>query len=315
MMKMEIIHCSMQQLTHSDCPLAACIGYFDGIHKGHQKLIEKVLELCKDGQCEPALITFEPDPWVVLKGIKDVRHITPMKHRQDIGASLGIKKWIILDFDRYMAQISTEQFHEDILKRLQIKHLVCGNDFHYASKGSGSIHTLRACEDFELHVIEPVLEDEQRISSTLIEGFIQQGDMQSCKQQMGRSYAMRGVIARGNQMGRAYGYPTANLKLNDVYLIPLKGVYAGYVEHQGNYYQAIINIGHNPSFNYSQKISIEAHILDFNQDLYDQQCTFYFEYYLRGEVRFNGMDELAEQLKKDEAIARKLLKREGPQCD
>lgn len=305
----------MQQFATSLQPLAACIGYFDGIHKGHQKLIEKVLEICSDHDCEPALITFEPDPWVILKGIKDVCHITPMEHRKEIGASLGIKKWIILDFDRYMAQISPEQFHEDILKRLQVKHLVCGNDFHYASKGSGSIATLSDCEDFELHVIEPVLDQSERISSTQIEQYIQLGKMQECKKQMGRLYAMRGIICKGNQMGRKYGYPTANLKLEDAYIIPKKGVYAGYVEHLKRYYPAIINIGNNPSFNYTQKTSIEAHILDFNQDLYGQRCTFHFEAYLRDEVRFDGMDGLAKQLKKDEAIARNILKREGPLCD
>ena len=276
-------------------PLAACIGYFDGIHKGHQKLIQTVLHICQGNDCEPALITFEPDPWVVLKGIKDVCHITPMSHRMEIGESLGIKKWIILDFDRRMAQISVEQFHEDILKRLQVKHLVCGQDFHYASKGSGSIETLSHCEDFQLHVVEAVLDNQQRISSTLIEQFIQQGEMQECKR----------------QMGRKYGFPTANLKLEDAYIIPKKGVYAGYVEYAQQYYPAIINIGHNPSFNYSLKTSIEAHILDFNQDIYGQRCTFHFEAYLRGEVCFEGMEALATQLKKDELQARMILKGVG----
>ncbi|MEE0830555.1 MAG: riboflavin biosynthesis protein RibF, partial [Longicatena sp.] len=217
----------------------------------------------------------------------------------------------ILDFDRRMAQISVEQFHEDILKRLQVKHLVCGQDFHYASKGSGSIETLSHCEDFQLHVVEAVLDNQQRISSTLIEQFIQQGEMQECKRQMGRAFALKGIITKGNQMGRKYGFPTANLKLEDAYIIPKKGVYAGYVEYAQQYYPAIINIGHNPSFNYSLKTSIEAHILDFNQDIYGQRCTFHFEAYLRGEVCFEGMEALATQLKKDELQARMILKGVG----
>lgn len=308
---MDIIHCNMDEFITYHQPLAACIGYFDGIHKGHQKLIQTVLDICQGNDCEPALITFEPDPWVVLKGIKDVCHITPMSHRMEIGESLGIKKWIILDFDRRMAQISVEQFHEDILKRLQVKHLVCGQDFHYASKGSGSIETLSHCEDFQLHVVEAVLDNQQRISSTLIEQFIQQGEMQECKRQMGRAFALKGIITKGNQMGRKYGFPTANLKLEDAYIIPKKGVYAGYVEYAQQYYPAIINIGHNPSFNYSLKTSIEAHILDFNQDIYGQRCTFHFEAYLRGEVCFEGMEALATQLKKDELQARMILKGVG----
>ena len=307
---MDVIHCNMDEFKTYDQPLAACIGYFDGIHKGHQKLIQTVLEICKETNCEPALITFEPDPWVVLKGIKDVCHITPMQHRMEIGEQLGIKKWIILDFDRRMAQISVNQFHDDILKKLQIKHLVCGHDFHYASKGSGSIETLSECPDFQLHVVEPVLDDTIRISSTLIEQAIQQGEMIECKRQMGRAFALRGVITKGNQVGRKYGYPTANLKVDDAYIMPKKGVYAGYVEYLNTYYPAIINVGHNPSFNYTLKTSIEAHIFDFNQDLYDQRCTFHFEAYLRGEVCFNGMDALAKQLKIDEQQARMILKGE-----
>ena len=300
----------METFASSDVPLAACIGYFDGIHKGHQALIQKVNEICQQYDCESALITFEPDPWVVLKGMKDVSHITPMQHRQEIGASLGIKKWIILDFDRKMAQISVSQFHEDILKRLQVKHLICGNDFHYANKGKGNIETLAACSDFQLHVIEPILDEQQRISSTQIEHQIQQGKMEECKRQMGRYYAMRGIIVQGNQMGRKYGYPTANLKLEDNYIIPKKGVYAGYVEYQNHYYPSIINIGNNPSFNYTQKTSIEAHIFDFQQNLYHQKCVFHFVKYLRNEIRFEGMEALAKQLTVDEAIARELLKGE-----
>lgn len=289
-----------------DTPITACIGYFDGLHIGHQKLIEHVLCIAKESNTIPALITFDPDPWVVLHHLQaeEMRHITPMKHRIEIGESLGLQEWIILKFKEDMAHISYEDFHRKVLQPLRIHTLVCGFDFHYAHKGEGDIHTLRKQDQILINVVEEVSSDHRKISSSYIEDLIQSGDVEQATRMMGRCYEMRGRVKRGNHMGTGNGYPTANLAWEVDYLVPKQGVYTGSVQVAGTWYKAIMNVGHNPTFNYQEQMSIEAHILDFNEMIYDQEIRFRFHQFLRGEQKFSGPDALIVQLTNDEQRAR-----------
>lgn len=309
---METIQFDLQHPPTITTPLTACIGYFDGLHIGHQRLIQHVLRIAKQNGTRPALITFEPDPWVVLKHInEEIPHLTPMQHRKEIGAQLGIEVWIILSFDETMAHIGYEAFHQQVLQPLMLHTLVCGYDFHYAIHGKGSIDTLRQQQLFHIDVVEEVREEQQKISSSHIEELIKTGDMEHSAHLLGRFYELRGTIGRGRQVGGKHGFATANLELHDAYCIPLKGVYIGCVYVLDAWHPAIINIGHNPTYNYQQQQSIEAHLLHFHAMIYDASVRFQFHKRIRGEQKFADIAALSAQLHADVETAELYFKKKG----
>lgn len=296
-MKIKTIH--VNETFSMEETITACIGYFDGLHIGHQKLIEKVLNISKETNTKSALITFDPDPWAILKGLKNIPHITPMKHRMRIAEKMGIEYWIILDFSKTMADLSPEDFIEQILKPLHLHALVCGFDFHYGRKGEGTIEQLQKQTDFHVEVIDEVSSEHKKISSTCIEQLIMEGKMEKAASFMGRWYDIEGVVKGGSHVGHKHGFPTANLNLVNSYVIPKKGVYVGAVKVQNEWHRAMINVGNNPTYNYKNEVSIEAHILDFNENIYDEYVVFRFLSYIRDEQKFEDADALSEQLKKD----------------
>lgn len=300
---MKELHISMHEVPEIKGKINACIGYFDGLHKGHQELIQAVIKQSKRNGATPALITFSPDPWVVIKGIQEVPHITSMEDRKEIAEALGVELWIILDFTKEMAELNVAQFHQKVLQPLCLDTLVCGYDFHYAHFGKGSVSTLLEDESFTLIVIEEVSSEHAKISSSRIEECILQGNMEVCEHLLTRPYQIKGNVVHGLQNGRKMGFPTANLKLQDSYIIPKEGVYAGGVKWRNTWYGAMINVGKNPTFGDDKEASIEAHIFDFNHEIYGEQVSFAFYHYLRGDVKFVNMDSLALQLKQDQEMA------------
>lgn len=296
---MKIVYFNLHEQVQIDTILTACIGYFDGLHLGHQKLIEEVCTLSARNTTSPALITFEPDPWIVLKHVTAIAHLTTMKQRIQIGEKLGIKYWIVLQFSEEMATLTYEQFHQEVLGKLHLHTLVCGFDFRYGLRGEGNMETLLKQTICKVSIVSEVSSEHKKISSTRIESLIQEGEVERAAQLMGRFYDMAGVVKAGSKVGRDIGFPTANLKLSDTYVIPRKGVYAGGVYVLDRWYCAIINIGNNPTYNYQEHLSIEAHILDFHETIYKRQIIFRFCKYLRQEKKFRNMQELASQLQQD----------------
>lgn len=314
---MNIFHVNLEQPLVLEEEITACIGYFDGLHLGHQKLVEEVLRIAKENGTQPSLITFDPDPWAVLKGMKAIPHITPMEQRIRIGEKLGIQNWIILDFSLEMAHLSYEEFHHRVLEPLHLHTLVCGYDFHYASKGEGNTETLKAQNAFAVSVISEVSSEHKKISSSRIEELITEGRVDKAAAFMGRFYDIEGSVRSGSRMGRDNGFPTANLQMEHLYVLPKKGVYIGAVRVLGAWHQAIINVGNNPTFNYQEQLSIEAHILNFQESIYGEAVTFRFCEFIREEQKFADAAALAEQLRKDvqSAIAYFSSREEKLLCD
>ncbi|MEG2506556.1 MAG: bifunctional riboflavin kinase/FAD synthetase [Longicatena sp.] len=314
---MKIYHVDLENPIQMEEQITACIGYFDGLHLGHQKLIEKVVSDANIHHTTPSLITFEPDPWTILKHIKDIPHITPMKQRIEIGEKLGIKNWIILNFKQEMADLSIQDFHEKVLLPLRLHTLVCGYDFHYATRGSGSVTTLKQQTNFQVDVVEEVSSEHQKISSTRIEELLRSGNISKANQFMGRVYELRGKVIKGRQVGSENGFPTANIALEENYIIPKKGVYIGKVKVQGRLYSAILNIGNNPTYNYQEHVSIEAHLLEFHENIYEEEVSFFFCEYIREEKKFKNVLALGEQLTRDVCSAKDYFKkrREVDICD
>ncbi|NBK97290.1 MAG: bifunctional riboflavin kinase/FAD synthetase [Erysipelotrichia bacterium] len=276
----------------------ACIGYFDGLHKGHLALIDQVKALAND-KCIKAVICFDNDPFVLLHKVSEPRYITPFHERMRKLKDLGIQRCYLLHFDQMMLHMDKEAFIDKILVKLKLKALICGEDFHFAYQGKGDIETLKNSE-IAVVVVKEKRYHNEKISSSTLEKLIEQGRMEECYAQLSRPYSIYGEVVHGAHVGSTkLGFPTANLAMEENYIIPKKGVYAGYVEIENKQYPAMINVGHNPTMNYQENTSIEAHILDFNENIYGKKIRFYFLSYLREEKKFSSLEALIEQLHKD----------------
>ena len=306
---MRIVNVKLGEIRKQKNPVVACIGYFDGMHKGHQALVNATLEKAKELGVESGLITFYPDPWVTLRDAKDVKHITPLQQRINIAVELGIKNIFILNFTKEMAALSPVDFIK-VLDSCNIKALICGFDYHYGQFGKGDIESLKRDADFEVIVIDAVSDSEGKISSTRITNLIEEGEVHKAEELLGYAYRVEGYVVHGNAKGRTIGYPTANVSVPSEYLEPKSGVYACFALIDGKKYKAMVNIGHNPTFNYTETMSLEAYILDFSGDLYDKRLKISFKYYLRPEKKFKYIGNLKMQLEQDEFAVRTLL-REG----
>lgn len=306
---MRIVNVKLGEIRKQKNPVVACIGYFDGMHKGHQALVNATIEKAKELGVESGLITFDPDPWVTLRNAKDVKHITPLQQRINIAVELGIKNIFILNFTKEMAALSPLDFIK-VLDSCNIKALICGFDYHYGQFGKGDIESLKRDADFEVVVIDAVSDNEGKISSTRITNLIEEGEVHKAEELLGYAYRVEGYVVHGNAKGRTIGYPTANVSVPSEYLEPKGGVYACFALIDGKKYKAMVNIGHNPTFNYTESMSLEAYILDFSGDLYDKRLKISFKYYLRPEKKFKYIGNLKMQLEQDEFAVRTLL-REG----
>ncbi len=301
------------KLSHEDLvvneKMAACIGYFDGFHLGHQSLFNKTLTIAKQKSLRSALISFDPDPWVILHGVPNANHLTTIEDRKILAEKLGFDVWISINFDKKMASLTPEEFINK-LKSINIQELVCGFDFKFGSKGTGTIETLQDAQsdDFKIHIISEYKVDNEKVSSTRIKIALKNGNMELVKQLLGRYYQLNGIVVGGKQIGRKIGYPTANLQVNSEYVLPKMGVYAGYVTIDSLRYQAMISIGLNPTVKDDRIVSIEAHIFDFDKDIYNKNVNFVYVQYLRPELKFNSLNGLIAQLKEDEKECRKVLK-------
>lgn len=299
-MDIEIIRINMNTKIDNDRPLSACIGYFDGLHKGHQKLVLKVIENSLKYDLRPALITFDPDPVVVTRNLESIRHIMTLEDKMNVAKFLGIKTIVILEIDKEMMQMSPDHFINDILVKLNIKSLVCGFDFRFGYKGQGTAHTLKEYEHlFKVDVIDEVDYNNIKISSTRIIEALKEGKVGEVMTMLGRPFTISGHIIAGNQKGREIGYPTANLQVDPEYHDVKEGVYVtqAYVNHR--WYPAMTNVGHNLTFNTSDPVSVETYILNFDEKIYGQSIRLAFYHYLRPELKFEQVSELIHQMDQD----------------
>lgn len=298
---------SSTQLNISQEGIAACIGYFDGFHIGHQSLFNKTLSYARAQGLLSALISFDPDPSIILNPSHKIEHLTSLEDRKQLATTYGFDLWISIEFNQEMAQLSVNDFINK-LKKMNIQHLVCGYDFRFGHKGLGSIEDLKQHQSkkFTVEVVNAVEYLDQKISTTRIKEALRGGQMELVEHLLGRSYALKGIVVKGRQLGRTLGYPTANLKMNEEYMMPKIGVYSGYVMINGLKYSSMIGIGYNPTVTQDHVVSLEAHIFDFDQDIYDQEVQFVLKQYVRSEIKFKSLDELIHQLKLDERVCRTL---------
>ena len=294
--------------SHLEEPVVACIGYFDGFHIGHQTLFNKTIALAKHKNLKSALITFDPDPWVVLKGLHNIHHVTTLRDRKQYAQDKGFDCWITLQFDIHMSRLSPDDFLA-LLIRNKIAHLVCGYDFRFGDKGSGDAVYLKSQNNLPVSILEEFDYMDQKVSTTRIIEALREGNMALSHRLLGKHYKITGIIVHGKRIGTQIGFPTANLKVDQEYVIPRMGVYAGLVKVDGVQHPAMISIGYNPTVKDDDSVSIEGHLFDYANNLYGRELDFTFIEYLRPEMKFNSLEALIIQLKQDDINARKVLKK------
>ena len=272
-------------------PLTLAIGNFDGIHLGHQKMIETVVSY-KDTQS--ALITFDPHPVDFFKKSKESRLYTKNDKLIQI-EKMGIDYVFMISFNQEVASITKEEFIK-ILKELNVKRVVIGKDARFGHKGAGTYQDLE--KTFEVVLMPDFIKNGQKVSTTYIKELLDQAKLSEVKDNLGHYYQIKGKVEHGDKVGRTIGFPTANMDY-DHYYLPKNGVYITKVFIDNNWYYGTTNLGNNPTLNRSIKPKLETFIHDFKGDLYDKEITLEFHKYIRPEIKFDDTQTLISQINDD----------------
>ncbi len=289
------------------------IGTFDGVHKGHQKIIDQLNYEAKKINGESVLLTFDPHPRMVLYPENHgLQLIQTQDEKLEKLERMGLQNVIIYPFTFEFSRLTATEFIRDIIvNQLHVKKLVIGYDHQFGRNREGSIEFLKEIADtYSLDVIEipaQIIED-SNVSSTKIREALRNGNIGLARSYLGGFYTLKGTVVHGNALGRTIGFPTANLNIDDATkLIPPHGVYAVQIERDGIWYDGMMNIGYRPTISNSTGQTLEVHIFDFSEDLYGTMLTVSFISKLRDEVKFDGVDQLKQQLKHDEETIRALF--------
>ena len=282
------------------------IGVFDGVHKGHQSILDRAKEIA-DGRTIIAL-TFDPHPTTVFAPDRAPTLLTTLADRVVLLKIHGADQVAVMKFDAKFAAMSPEDFVNQILiKQLEATEVIVGENFTYGHKAAGNIETLKSHSEFKVHVLELNSDDTEPVSSTRIRTAIIKGDVETARLLLSRPHRLDGIVVHGEARGREIGYPTANLGNLEGQTIPADGVYAGWLTVGINRWSAAISIGTNPTFAGVRGRQVEAYALDqVGLDLYDQEATIEFGWHLRETLKFDGLEPLLEQMKQDCDLARKL---------
>ncbi|WP_188992491.1 bifunctional riboflavin kinase/FAD synthetase [Paenibacillus nasutitermitis] len=292
-------------------PKTLAIGYFDGVHKGHQNVIRRSVEAARKAGLQSAVMTFYPHPKEVLgQGEQYVNGLTPLEEKVNRFRSLGVDVTYIVQFNLDFSAVTPAQFVEHVLRPLQVRKAVVGFDFSFGARGAGKADTLAEMggPDISVEIVDPLLIDGKKVSSTLIRQALAEGKPEQAEQLLGEPYHVQGTVVHGEGRGSKIGFPTANLETKAAYVIPRQGVYAIMAEWDGKRIPGVLNIGVKPTFHDNlTKPVMEAHLLDFAGDIYGQSITIHFISFLRTEKKFNSIDELVAQIHADAEQAKSVL--------
>ncbi|TDQ19097.1 riboflavin kinase/FMN adenylyltransferase [Algoriphagus boseongensis] len=287
-------------------------GTFDGVHLGHQKIIQRIRDLAREIQGETVLITFWPHPRLVLyPNEHNLRLLSTFEEKANLLRQLGIDHLVTIPFTPEFSQLSSEEFIRKVLiEKIQTKVLVIGYDHRFGKNREGSFEYLQANSEefgFKLEEISRQDVDAIGVSSTKIRKALESGDIKTATSYLGRPYELNGLVVKGQQIGRSIGFPTANIHIPNSYkLIPHDGVYAVEAKVDGVLYKAMLNIGNRPTVDGTRK-TVEAHLFDFQGDLYNKLITIYFKEFIREEKKFGSLEELKNQLTQDQKTAKSIL--------
>lgn len=284
------------------------VGFFDGVHRGHQAVIHSAISKAKELNVQSAVMTFDPHPSIVLGGRKEkVFYITPLQQKIHIFEELGVDTVFVVQFTSDFAKLTPEEFINFFIRGLNVVHVTAGFDFSFGAFGKGNMDTMKELSNGEygVTVVEKLTDDEEKISSTRIRKSLQDGDMEEVHHLLGRPFAVPGIVVHGDKRGRTIGFPTANIQSQEGSFIPATGVYAVRILVQDEWYDGVCNVGYKPTFKNPEdkQLSIEVHILDFNKNIYGEEVVVGWYKRIRSEQKFDGIESLKTQIEKDKQEA------------
>src|SRR5699024_2273562 len=282
----------------------AALGFFDGIHEGHRAVIDEALKISKKQQKECAVITFHPHPSVVLKQSNEkVQYITTIEEKANLLNEMGVDRLYIITFNKELSGLTPAEFIEHFIVNLHIDHVVAGFDFTFGHKGKGNMKNIETFgfNEFTTNIIDKVEMKNEKVSSTYIRKALQVGNVAEVNTLLGRPYEASGAVIEGDKRGRILGFPTANIQVSELKLLPKQGVYAVNIIIDEKVYDGMANLGVKPTFvDGETKPTLEVFIFEFAEDIYSKEVPVYWYEFIRDEKKFNGVDEIIQQLQTDE---------------
>ncbi len=305
------IYYNLDAIERQDCVIT--IGTFDGVHRGHQTILAKLLEEAEKDHLCATVVTFEPHPQFVLRPERQpkLKLLTTLLEKISIFKGTGIHRLIILPFTVELSRMSSQEFIEKILlDKIGFRKIIIGYDHAFGRDRQGNIDIIKKLGDkynFSIIQMPPYILNDTIISSTKIRKLIAAGEVDRAAEFLGRRYQLTGKVIRGEGRGRAYRIPTANLKpLSDEKLIPPSGIYAGFIRYKNKDFKGVIYLGKKPTFEYSDYV-IEAHLFDFSGELYGENLTLEFVKKIREDKKFQSVNKLIHQIEIDKENSLEIL--------
>lgn len=289
---------SFQELPRAQRRVIA-LGNFDGLHLGHQKILEKTLEKADELGAEPLVFSFDPHPRQFFTQSDEPRLLMTREEKIKSLSRLGFENILLQKFNEEFSKINAHDFMIEILaKHLGAVAIVVGKDFHFGFRAEGSFQDLVECQRFETNVIHPVVSDQQKISSSWIRRLIETGDIEGASQSLGYTFSLAGKVIQGQGLGaEKLQVPTVNIRFEKK-ILPKSGVYMGILEDLSmeHFFPAVINLGHRPTVGQEKDLSLEAHLIHFKDNMYDRLVRLYFLNRIRDEKKFSNFDDLRKAI-------------------
>lgn len=303
-MMMEVVTIEKLMMLKEHCAIA--IGFFDGVHLGHQAVIESAVNCGRENQLKSVVITFDQSPKVALGYAEDDGNITPLLEKLRLFEEMGVNYTLVLKFDTTFLNLTAHDFIQTYLLKINAQHVSVGFDFRFGKCGAGNTDYLASQKEFKVEVIQPVMIAGAKVSTTKIKECLKSDQLACANQMLGRHFSISGEVIYGKQLGRTIGFPTANMKLDEGCLLPLQGVYATMSTIDGMTFLSMTNVGVNPTVDSRDSLSVETHLLDCDLDLYGKILRVDFHEKIRDEMKFEQIEKLIEQLERDQKIVESL---------
>ena len=289
-----------------DEAISLAMGFFDGVHLGHQKVILKAKQKANEKKIKLAVMTFDKHPSVQFqkKPERSIKYLTSMEKKISLMEGLGVDIFYILTLNNDLASLTPQDFVTKYMIDLHAQVVVAGFDYTYGKKDIANMDTLSkyAHQQFEVVTVPELISENQKISSTRIRAAIDKGQINDVNRLLGYEYQTIGEVVHGEARGRELGFPTLNLEFNEHIRIPGPGIYVTRVQVSGVWYRGMASIGYNVTFGQDRELTVEINLFDFNEMIYGQQVTVEWLSYLRSEIKFDGIDGLISQLNQDKKI-------------
>ncbi|GGP01570.1 riboflavin biosynthesis protein [Cloacibacterium rupense] len=286
-------------------PKVLSLGMFDGVHLGHISIINLLKSAAKEKNLETALLSFWPHPRKVFNPNDDLKLLNTLDEKLYLLEKANLDVVFLKSFDENFRNLTGEEFVKQILvEKLNVKHIIIGHDHVFGKNKSGNFELLQKLSqelDFEVQQLDAVKEGDFNISSTKIRNCLTNGNISGANKMLGYHYSVSGKVIDGKKLGRTIGYPTANIEVDELKLLPKKGAYIVEVEVKNNFFKGMLSIGTNPTVN-GDKLTVEVYILDFNQDIYGEEITVKFRDFLHEEIKFESLEKLIERLDEDKKL-------------